>query len=426
MRNNCSNIATAREERYESCDSGIAESSAVSSEASWDGNESSSEYETASETTKHNFDLESPDFCQKEKFFGSDFDGKQLPSGWAEKDDNAYWASIKRSSPNSFILSTIAKQVDFYLSDEYLLKDKYLLRQVQCNKEQCISIKLITSFKKMKKLTRDWCVVRSAILRKSNRLSVTSDGLRIIRKEKLADSLQKPRLLSTVLVIRLPPAYNSVDKVTSLFGHFGEISSVRLLRTNKEIPIDLRNYATQVYDIGRTLCAVVEYESSSDALTSVRAIRFVQQNTTSEPTLSDKQTDQDFVSSTDKLKEFLKAMPPLDDTRLALLGPRVRRTLYRQDKQVSSNESLSKTQQSQQESEKETSRVSGSSSKQSESTKNCESSNTKDAARMPAQKYKFSKLSSEMKQRKPNKTTITRTPNGPNETKGFRTRKNSW
>ena len=35
----------------------------------------------------------------------------------------------------------IIDQVEYYLSDEYLAKDKYLLRQIRCKSEGYISIK---------------------------------------------------------------------------------------------------------------------------------------------------------------------------------------------------------------------------------------------------------------------------------------------
>jgi hypothetical protein len=71
------------------------------------------------------------------------------------------------------------------------------------------------------------------------------------------------------------------------------------LKPGKEIPSDLRNYATQVPDIGKSLCAVVDFEQSEAALQAVRCLK-------------------------EKLMDC--------GMRLALLGPRVRRTLYKQDR----------------------------------------------------------------------------------------------
>ena len=54
----------------------------------------------------------------------------------------------------------------------------------------------------------------------------------------------------------MPEDYNSVERVTSLFRGFGEIEYVRLLRADKNIPADLRNYATQVPDIGNVMVCI--------------------------------------------------------------------------------------------------------------------------------------------------------------------------
>jgi len=192
----------------------------------------------------------------------------------------------------------IIDQVEYYLSDDYLAKDKYLLRQIRCKSEGYISIKLMTSFKKVKKLTRDWRVVRHA-LKLAPQLEVSPEGYRVKRRDILPETLRKPRLLTSVVAIRVPPEFDSVDQITTMFREYGDIGLVRLLRPGKEVPSDLRNYATQVPDIGDSLCAVVDFESSEAALKAVR-----------------------------ELKEgFCET-----GMRLALLGPRMRRTLYRQDR----------------------------------------------------------------------------------------------
>merc|ERR1711953_1642955 len=200
--------------------------------------------------------------------------------------------------PSDELCHKIIDQVEFYLSDEYLAKDKYLLRQIRCKSEGYISIKLMTSFKKVKKLTRDWQVVRHA-LRMAPQLEVSPEGYRVKRRDNLPETLRKPRMLTSVVAIRVPEDFGSVDQITSMFRPYGIIALVRLLRKGKDIPSDLRNYATQVPDIGDSLCAVVDFDGSDAALKAVR-----------------------------ELKEgFCET-----GMRLALLGPRMRRTLYRQDR----------------------------------------------------------------------------------------------
>jgi hypothetical protein len=200
--------------------------------------------------------------------------------------------------PDNELTKKLIELIEFYLSDEYLAKDKYLLRQIRCKSEGYISIKLMTSFKKVKKLTRDWRSVRFA-LQQSPNLIVSPEGFRVKRATQLPENLRKPRLLSSVVTIRLTEELSSVDAITNMFSKYGEIGLVRILKPGKEIPSDLRNYATQVPDIGKSMCAVVDFEQSESALQAVRLLK-------------------------DDLVE--------QKMRLALLGPRVRRTLYKQDK----------------------------------------------------------------------------------------------
>uniref|UniRef100_H2XKB5 HTH La-type RNA-binding domain-containing protein n=2 Tax=Ciona intestinalis TaxID=7719 RepID=H2XKB5_CIOIN len=246
---------TSRESRYDSADSGIGESTS-SVTSSWDCDDTSS---NSSNENGRNLTQE----CENE-------DSEHY---WTISDDDQYWGIVGQQVPGYYVTNAIAKQIEYYLSDAYLMKDKYLLRQIRCKKDGYVSIKLITSFKKVKKLTRDWAVVRSAIVRLSTTVVVSSEGLRIRRRANLSENLRKPRQLTSVLAIRLPSEYNSVEKVTSLFALFGEIGFVRLLRSDKEVPCDLKNYATQVYDIGKSLCAVVDFDQSEDALASVRILK---------------------------------------------------------------------------------------------------------------------------------------------------------
>lgn len=261
---------------------------------------------------------------------------------WTLEDDERYWAAQQacssRAPPSESTLALISRHICYYLSDEYLQRDKYLLRQVRCKKDGFISLKLITSFKNIKKLTGDCQVVRSAIVRKASSVIVSPDGLRVRRRASLPDDLKKPRELKTVLAIRLPSAYNSINAVASLFGIFGEVDSVRLLDANREVPADLRNYATQVKDIGQSLCAVVNFRRSEGALKAVRVVKIHLRTNEDYIEETEKQEDESSITSSnyDLYRNILQDLPSLEDCRLALLGPRVRRTLYRQDKFVPS------------------------------------------------------------------------------------------
>ena len=70
----------------------------------------------------------------------------------------------------------------------------------------------------------------------------------------------------------MPAHLGSVGAVTAMFSEYGRISLVRVLLEGKPVPCDLRNYATQVPDMGTTLCAVVEFESEEEATNCVKQL----------------------------------------------------------------------------------------------------------------------------------------------------------
>lgn len=199
--------------------------------------------------------------------------------------------------PDGDVLMQICVQVEEYLSDCYLATDKYLLRQLRSKSEGYLSVKLLTSFKKIKKLTRDWRVTSFA-LRMSSKVELSTDGNRVKRVAHLPDNLRRGRTMTSILAIRVPDDWATLEVITNIFSAYGNITLARVLRPGRPIPPDLRNYATQIPDMGATTCAVVDFDSTDSAHECCRGLR-----------------DQN-----------LRGM------RIALLGPRIRRTLYKSEK----------------------------------------------------------------------------------------------
>lgn len=71
----------------------------------------------------------------------SPYDVNDLSPGLFESSDS--------SMPDLQLVRRIVSQVEFYLSDDNLAKDAFLLKHVQKNKMGFVSIKLLTSFKKV-------------------------------------------------------------------------------------------------------------------------------------------------------------------------------------------------------------------------------------------------------------------------------------
>jgi la-related protein 6 len=197
--------------------------------------------------------------------------------------------------PDGETQAAIIEAAEFYFSNENLAKDHYLLRQICQKSEGFLSIKLLTALKNVKKLTKDWRVT-AFCLKNSEKLQLNEEGTKVRRIDALPEYVLKARTITNVLCIKMPKTLGSVGAVTAMFSEFGHISLVRVLLEGKPVPCDLRNYATQVPDMGTTLCAVVEFETEEEATKCVKELNMRQNEA---------------------------------GMRAALLGPRLRRNLYK-------------------------------------------------------------------------------------------------
>uniref|UniRef100_A0A8B9LAL0 La ribonucleoprotein 6, translational regulator b n=2 Tax=Astyanax mexicanus TaxID=7994 RepID=A0A8B9LAL0_ASTMX len=179
--------------------------------------------------------------------------------------------------PPSELKLKIAAQLEHYLSDENLEGDAFLLKHIQRNKMGYVSLKLMTSFKKIRELTRDWRTTLAAACT-SHHLEVNEAGTKVRRRTPV------PEWLLCIPTTKLLLAWNFQDIISStevensgssgaeqlqqdfmetamsIFGSHGTITSLRILRPGKEIPAELKRYTKKHTELGRKLCAVVEYE----------------------------------------------------------------------------------------------------------------------------------------------------------------------
>lgn len=166
-------------------------------------------------------------------------------------------------APDDELRDRIIKQVEFYFSDANILKDAFLLKHVRRNKQGYVSIKLITSFKKVKSLTKDYRVVAYS-LRHSDKLEVNDEGRKVRRKDPLPE-WDETTPSRSVVVVNLPMENPSIENVAEMFSKCGEVSLIRILRPGKSVPQDVKKHATKHPEIGTTTCAVVEFEKHEAA-----------------------------------------------------------------------------------------------------------------------------------------------------------------
>ncbi|XP_071434306.1 la-related protein 6-like [Pithys albifrons albifrons] len=180
------------------------------------------------------------------------------------------------SLPDPQLVRRIVSQVEYYLSDENLARDAFLLKHVQKNRMGFVSIKLLTSFKKVKYLTRDWRLTLYA-LKFSELLEVNKEGTKVRRRlpipEALLSVLPSKLLLAWELQPReqdpplLPPPLqdNFLETILRMFSPFGAIDSIRVLRPGRKLPSDVRRHVSRFPELLSRCCALVEYESLDSA-----------------------------------------------------------------------------------------------------------------------------------------------------------------
>lgn len=166
--------------------------------------------------------------------------------------------------PDDDMCKQIVEQVEFYFSDGSLLKDAFLLKHVRRNKEGFVSLKLVSSFKRVRNLCKDWRAVGVAIKKKSKEIELNDLGTKIRRTTPLP--LYDETLPSrTIVATNLPLEKLTIDRVSELFSKCGEIALIRILRPDCSIPSDVKHFVNKHPELQQNECALVEFTESHAA-----------------------------------------------------------------------------------------------------------------------------------------------------------------
>lgn len=178
--------------------------------------------------------------------------------------------------PSNELADKIVAQVEFYFSDVNITKDAFLLKHVKRNKEGYVSLKLISSFKRVKHLTKDWRVVAHALVR-SKKLEINEAGTKLRRIDPLPqyDQTAPSR---TIVAVHMPIDKPTIENVAELFSSCGEIALIRVLRPGNPIPADVRQFINKNPSLSGMVCALVEFVDSESARNAIQM-----QNTLGEP-----------------------------------------------------------------------------------------------------------------------------------------------
>uniref|UniRef100_A0A6Q2WUF7 Uncharacterized protein n=1 Tax=Esox lucius TaxID=8010 RepID=A0A6Q2WUF7_ESOLU len=196
--------------------------------------------------------------------------------------------------PDPELTQKLVAQIEYYLSDENLEHDAFLLKHVRRNKLGFVSVKLLTSFKKVKHLTRDWRTTAYA-LRHSTILELNEEGRKVRRRSTVpvfaSESLPSRMLLLSDLqswpelgVVMEAGAGDGSSEggatqqeqlmklLLKAFGTFGAIASVRVLKPGKDLPADLKKLSGRYTQLTTEECAIVEYEEVEAAVKANEAV----------------------------------------------------------------------------------------------------------------------------------------------------------
>lgn len=185
----------------------------------------------------------------------SAYEGGQLKSG----DESAPFVA-----PDEETTKRILDQVEFYFSDANIVKDAFLLKHVRRNKEGYVSLKLISSFKRVKHLAKDWRAVAFAIS-KSEKLELNESGTKLRRKEPLPayDQTTPSRTVVAINLAEEKPV--TIESVAELFRGCGEIALIRVLRPGNPVPSDVRHFVNKHPEMGSNVSALIEFVRTESA-----------------------------------------------------------------------------------------------------------------------------------------------------------------
>merc|ERR1711983_436966 len=189
-----------------------------------------------------------------------------------------------------------------------ITKDKFLLKHVKRNKEGFVSLKLISSFKRVKHLTKDWRQVAVAIEKKSKRLEVNDLKTKVRRLDALPE-YDETTPSRTVVALNLPIERPTIEAVAELFSVCGEIVLVRILRPGNPIPADVKPFANKHPEMTDKVCALVEYERTEFAHKAVKDLNKEGEEGMKVMELTAPPPKKTKPSSDDKKKASLASMP---------------------------------------------------------------------------------------------------------------------
>lgn len=154
----------------------------------------------------------------------------------------------------------ICELVEYYLSDEHLSNDVFLLKHVTKHKEGYVSLKLLANYKKIKKMKKDWTTLSEA-LKYSTKLNLNSEKTKIKRKDPIPYTLdEETRNFRSLLAYDIPEPLSKMSEIAEIFSRFGEIVQIKIHKPEGKSFPEIALIESQYPDITRINCCLITYE----------------------------------------------------------------------------------------------------------------------------------------------------------------------
>lgn len=164
------------------------------------------------------------------------------------------------SQSDSELAQKIITQVEYYFSDDNLVKDSFLMQRIHRDKRGFVDLKLIASFKKMKKLTHDINVIATA-LHNSKKLEINKAGTMVRRVAPLPLTKEEAAAMKTVVAVN----FSEPTDLAEQFGSCGAVTRMRVVSKNDVVPSDVRKHLRRSTDDGgRAVVAIALIEYDDD------------------------------------------------------------------------------------------------------------------------------------------------------------------
>ncbi|XP_025199852.1 la-related protein 7 [Melanaphis sacchari] len=178
-------------------------------------------------------------------------------------EENVQKSSLNRVRKRKKQLYTdLKKQMEFYLSDANLRKDRYFGNLMQTS--QCISINTFLNCNKIKSLTQNPEDIIKA-LESSNVLSVSDCKTKIYRIKPIEDKKPEDIERCTVYVEQLPPKADH-DWIKSMFEKYGSVAYISLPKFKSGI---IKRFAFIEFDNEESAIKVLEEYKKSHEVSKI-------------------------------------------------------------------------------------------------------------------------------------------------------------